>query len=321
MTVWATDPPADPYFDHRLNAWVVSRYGDVAAALREPRLIPVLARSTSPAVSIDSAVHTEFREQALRALAPAAIRQWEERFARAANLLASMLPIGDPIDLVEQYAKPWSLQVAGIAADVPPDQCERLAILARSIFEAACEPYDEALATAAQKATVDLASFFCDAPPWTVQMFVALAHSLPALLGNLWLALIERPADIDELLRYAGPAKAQFRHTVAAVTIGDHTIPQDQLLILRLDIASHDPDQPPASGHLTFGAGLHACVGASLIKSAAVIATKALEDRFHFAGSPTAGTVDHFAMRYVRALTVTLSLASQNPNRIDPRCP
>jgi cytochrome P450 len=306
MMSGAIDPPADPYFDRRLNAWIVGRYRDVVAALREPRLVPALALSKSPVAPIDTAVHAEFRAQALRALSPVAIGQWEERFTQAADQLVGTLPAGEPVDLVDRYARPWSLEVAGIAADVPASECRRLAVVAQSIFAAACEPYDESLAAAAQKATVELATFFRNAPPWTVQMFVALAHSLPALLGNLWLAMIEAPADIDELLRRAGPAKAQFRRAIAPVTIGSCSIERDQLAILRLDIANHDPDRPPNSGHLAFGAGLHSCVGAALVKSAAVIATKALLERFHLAPPYIAVPEDHFAMRYVSSLEVRL---------------
>jgi len=309
MPFWAIDPPADSYFDRRLNAWVVSRYHDVAAALREPRLAPALALSQGPTVPVDSNAHSEFRVQALRALSPAAIGQWEERFARAADQFAATLPAGEPVDLVSRYARPWSLEAAGIAVGVSADECERLAVPARSIFAAACEPFDESLAEAARKATVELAAFFGAAPPWTVQMFVALAHSLPALLGNLWLAFIEQPAEMDELLRLAGPAKAQFRRAADGVTIGDCSIERDQLVILRLDIANHDPDRTPNCGHLAFGAGLHSCVGATLVKSTAAIATNALLDRFLLAPPYRAVPKDQFAMRYVSSLQVTLSRA------------
>ena len=303
MSLWATEPPGDPYFDPRLNAWILTRYRDVAIALLEPLLIPALARSTTPAVAIDSAVHAEFRTHSLHALSPAAISQWEERFALAAARVVDALPTGEPVDLIDRFARPWSLRVAAIAADVPAHDCESLAALARCVFEAACEPYDEALADKSQKATVELARFFQGAPPWTVQMFVALAHSLPALLGNVWWARLERAAEIDELLRIAGPAKAQFRQAVAPVTIGGRTIERDQHVILRLDIANTDAD--PTASHLAFGSGLHACVGAALVKSAAGIATKALLDRVQFRAH-TAVPVDRFAMRYLTSLKVVL---------------
>jgi cytochrome P450 len=315
MSCWTVEPPADAYFDRRLDAWIVSRYRDVAAALREPGLIPALARSTAAPAPMDPAVHADFRTQALRALAPAVIQQWEERFDLVANRLAAALPAGEPVDLIERYARPFSLAAAGIAAEVPPHECQRLATLARPVFDSAGEPYDEALAAAGQKATIELAGFFRDARPWSVQMFIALAHSLPAFLGNAWLALAESPSAltdlpraIDELLRLAGPAKAQFRQAIAPVKIRECHVARDQRVILRLDIANR-PGQirfdRSSPAHLAFGAGLHACVGAALVRSAAAAATRALLDRFHF-GEHSAVPVDCFAVRYVASFTVRL---------------
>ena len=317
MGCWAIEPPADPYFDRGLNAWIVSRYGDVAAALREPGLVPTLARSTPPAAPIDVAAHTNFRT-----LAPAAIQPWEERFAVVANRLAAVLPAGEPVDLMERYARPFSLVAAEIAAQVPPHECARLALLARSVFDSACDPYDDALAAAARKAIVELAPFFRGAPPWSMQMFIELAHSLPAFLGNAWLALLESPLDvtdlpkaIEELLRIGGPGKGQFRQAAASLTIRECRIARNEHVILRLDIANRDPDEfpdpdrlrldRPSPAHLALGAGVHACVGAALVRSAAAAATQALLDRFHV-GEYTAVPVDCFAVRYLRTLTVTL---------------
>jgi cytochrome P450 len=323
MDVWETRAPADPYFDRDRNAWIVSRYGDAAQALREPRLVPVSPRANAAAVLFDTAAHAAFRTHALRALAPATIAQLEERYLPLAHLLAARLPAGQPVDLVRQYAQPFSLQVAGIAANVPPDQCERLACLARVVFEAGCEPYDPELGAAAQTATAELARFFQGAPPLHMQMFVALAHTLPAFLGNAWLALLAHQAElrdvpkaIDELLRFTGPAKAQFRQATATVTIGGCAIEPRQLVIIRLDRANRDGEVFPDPGrlqldgrlraHLAFGAGAHACVGAALVKSAAAAATRALLERFHLAGTCSAVPADCFAVRHVKSLIVNL---------------
>jgi cytochrome P450 len=347
VDVWATKPPEDPYFDSRLNAWILSRYRDVAAALRESRLIPASARSKTAAVPVASAIHAQFRSHALRALAPVRVRQLEAQFAPMANRMAGALPICRPVDLVEQYARPWSLAVAGIAADVPAGQCARLAGLARSIFDAACEPYDAALEAASQKATAELARFFHGAPPLNMQMFIALAHSLPGFLGAAWLALLQHrdqlsrlrqepallPKAIDELLRFAGPARAQFRQAIANVTINGCAIQQDQRVILMLDIANRDPDRFPdpsdlqfdgrTADHLAFGIGLHACVGAILIKSAAAVATKALLDCFSLPEHYTALPANCFAVRYVKSLFVLLqhspAAVSDRPDDIPER--
>jgi cytochrome P450 len=323
MDVWETAAPADPYFDRDRNAWIVSRYADAAQALRESGLVPVSPRSNTAAILFDTAAHAGFRASALRAMMPATIAQLEERYVPLAQLLAAGLPAGQPVDLVRQYAQPWSLQVAGIAADVPPDQCEPLARLARAVFEAGCEPYDLELGAAAQTATAELARFFEGAPQLNMQMFIALAHTLPAFLGNAWLALLEHPAElrdipkaIDELLRFTGPAKAQFRQATARVTIGGCAIEPHQLVIIRLDRANRDGQVFPDPGrlqldgrvpaHLAFGAGTHACVGAALVKSAAAGATRALLERFHLAGAYTVVPADCFAVRHVKSLIVNL---------------
>ena len=54
-------------WDPRLNAWILDHPSDVAAALRDPRLVPALARTTTPAAALDAAAHADFRAQALHA--------------------------------------------------------------------------------------------------------------------------------------------------------------------------------------------------------------------------------------------------------------
>jgi cytochrome P450 len=263
----------------------------------------------------------------MRVLAPDRLAQWEAQFRELANRMAAALPIGQPIDLMTQYAQPWSLAVAGIAAEVPEAERERLSGVARSIFDAAGEPFDRALEMASRRAAGELARFFQGAPALHLQMFVALAHSLPAFLGNAWLALLENPAAmaslrqdaallpkvIDELLRLAGPARAQFRRAVATTTIAGCEIAPQQWAIVRLDVANRDPGQFPdpdnfrfdrrSGSHLAFGGGVHACVAATLIQSAAAAATQAVLAQ-GVAGPYCAVPADCFGVRYLRSLIV-----------------
>lgn len=317
--------PRPPYFDAALDRWVLSRYRDVAAALRDARLVPAAPRSTA-AVAVDGEGHARFRAEALRALSPARLCAWEAQFAAEAERLARALP-GGPADLVGQYAVPWSRAVAGIAAGVPEVECERLCVLARDVFEAACEPFDASLDAASQKAAAELACYFRAAPPWNLQMFVALCHSLPAFLGCAWQTLLEHPAvmahlraepallpqAIEELLRLAGPARAQFRQAAAEVAMEGCAIRPSDRAVLRLDLANRDGDHFPdpneflfgrSGEHLAFGGGLHACVAGMLIRSAAAVATRTLLARFRFAEDHTAAPVEGFAVRYLRSLEV-----------------
>jgi hypothetical protein len=220
--------------------------------------------------------------------------------------------------------------MAAIAAAIGPVEAGPLSTLARSVFDAAGEPYDAALQAAAHRATMELARRFQHAPPWHLQMFVALAHSLPAFLGNAWLVLLQQPAAlqalrqdatllpaaIDELLRLAGPAKAQFRQAIAHVEVGGVAMAQGSQAILRLDLANRDgavfqnPDELQftgrAAGHLAFGGGPHVCVGAALTKAAGGLATAALLADDRLRGACRAEPVDGFAVRYLHRLTVGL---------------
>jgi cytochrome P450 len=321
---------AEPYFDCELNAWVLSRYQDVASALREPLLAPSPARPAGAAVALDAAQHAQFRAEALRALTPPALQPLQAEMATLAARMAGALREDRPVDLVGEYAKPWSLEVARVAAEVPLEEVERLADMARGVFDAACEPYDAALDATARQASTELARHFQNAPPWHMQMFVALSHSLPGFLGLAWSALLQHPAAIsrlrqepalypgaiDELLRFAGPARAQFRQAVGAVTINSCAIRQNQQVILRVDLANRDPEQFPQpdelqiegrkGGHLALGTGPNACVGAVLVRSAAAVATKALLERFESSREYSVWQVDGFAVRHVRALMVHL---------------
>lgn len=317
------ETPSAPYFDRGLNACVLSRYRDVVSALRDSRLAPSGAQGM--VASVDQTSHAAFRADALRVLSLTQIQAWRTKILELARVMTEALPIGQPIDLMERYAVPWSLGVAGAVAGLGEDECARRSTFAREVFGAACNPFDPARAAVGSAATVELARLFAGTPVIHMQMFIALAHSLPAFLGMAWWALLEHrgeltqfelPTAMAELLRFAGPARAQFRQAVEATAIGGLEISPGQRVILMLDSANRDPEEFTApnelrldrneGGHLAFGGGLHGCVGAALVETAATAATKALLERFHLAEEYTVEPADDFGMRYVRSLRVIL---------------
>ena len=242
---------------------VLKRYRDVAAALRDPYMQIVHG-------AMDPAEHRRMREEARQLFAP----QLFSHQLHAPRLLRDAT-VRDPacIELTRDLAEPWSLTVAAQLTGLDPQIAQTLAPAAQIIFDAGASPVD---AIDAGPATTKLASHFPKFTALHTQAFVALAVSLPAFLGNAWLALLEnrdqfdhldKPGAIDELLRYAGPSLIQRR------------IKDGELVELHLAEANRDPDQYPdpntldltrdATGHLAFGAGAHACVGAQLVKAAA----------------------------------------------------
>lgn len=290
------DPrPGEARFDRAYRAWILSRYADVSAALREPRL-------AVPGTSADAhAAHLAVREAGAAALAPAQLAAWRGDLERSARQLAESLPTGRPVDLVPAFAEPWSRALAATATGISPADAGRLASLAREVFLAAAGSTDFGQEPGAQAAAAQLAQ----ALPGTgasvsVQSFVALTQTLPCFLAGAWLELARNPAEatrlrttpellpqaIDELLRYAGPARAVFREATKDLSVGGARIRSGDRVILLLAAANRDPAQFPdpdrldfgraVATHLAFGRGTHACSGAQLIRMAAAVATDAL---------------------------------------------
>ena len=107
-----------------------------------------------------------------------------------------------------------------------------------------------------------------------------LAWALHALAVNQdqWQALRDDPAlarpAFEETLRHASPVQTFFRTTTRAVDVAGTTIPPGEKVLLFLGAANRDPRawaEPDrfdirrrAAGHVGFGSGIHACVGAAL---------------------------------------------------------
>ena len=111
---------------------------------------------------------------------------------------------------------------------------------------------------------------------------LALLRDDPALVANA----------VEELLRYDSPVQASRRITVEPVTVGGTAIPAGAFVMASLGSANRDerfwgPDaaelnlrRENARQHVSFGAGPHHCLGASLARLEAGIAFERLVARF-----------------------------------------
>lgn len=99
------------------------------------------------------------------------------------------------------------------------------------------------------------------------------------------------PAAIEESLRYDGPVQVGIPSVTAApVRVGDVTIPAGEVIVPALLAANRDPGRfpnpatfdvtRPATSHLSFGHGIHHCLGAPLARLEGRIAISTLLDRF-----------------------------------------
>lgn len=280
-------PPENPRFDPQLDAWALSRYADVMAALQDFRLQPIGYSKAD--------VQTGFP--------PARLKEWQARLEPLADKIIDGLPAARKLDLVREFAEPWCAALACLVTGADPAD-QRLLKFARQVSARAADPHDTNSKAAATSANRELERTMPSGIPMAAPTFVALAQTLPAFLANAWLALLRHRAElsrlrahpeimsgaVEELLRYAGLARVLFRRAATSIRFGEVTMAPGQCVALLLFSANRDPARFPnpnrldltrrAVGHLAFGTGPHSCVGASLIRMAAAIATSAFVRRF-----------------------------------------
>lgn len=312
-----TTQPQAPYFESTLRAWVLSRYDDVLAAFYEPHLRLVGPESEDNSEIDDKMAQTRLRAETLAALSASKLANWEAQINLLANSMVAALPVDRPVDVIQEFARPWSLTLAVIATGADPLDAERLAALAYqvSIEAASAEPRDSGFKSRVATSSAELESILgSKGMPMAGPAFVALSQTLPCFLANAWLALLQHPAElarlhaqpdlmpkaIEELLRYAGLARILFRRATANVELGNVRIACGDRVALVVAVANRDPakfNEPNrvdigrrAVAQFSLGAGPHSCVGASLIRIAAAAATAAFTSRF--AAAKLSGPVD-----------------------------
>ncbi|WP_433179365.1 cytochrome P450 [Actinoallomurus sp. CA-150999] len=100
------------------------------------------------------------------------------------------------------------------------------------------------------------------------------------------------PNAVEELLRYDSPVQASRRITLEPITVRDIEIPAGAFVMASLAAANRDErfwgpdaaelrlDRENAHQHVSFGAGPHHCLGASLARMEACVAFERLAARF-----------------------------------------
>jgi cytochrome P450 len=104
--------------------------------------------------------------------------------------------------------------------------------------------------------------------------FALLEH--PAQLAGLRADPDLLPGAVEELMRYLSVADIFFRYATEDIELGGEIIPEGSTVIVSLLAANHDPkrfDNPDtldihrtARGHLSFGHGVHQCLGQQLAR-------------------------------------------------------
>jgi len=135
-------------------------------------------------------------------------------------------------------------------------------------------------------------------------LLIAGNETTTNLIGNGMLALLRHPDQlqqlrahpdlidtaVEEMLRYDTAVQLDFRTALEDVEIGRQRITKGQGIMLLLGAANHDPDMFHApeqfditrreASHLSFGRGVHHCLGAPLARTEARLAFTGLLERF-----------------------------------------
>ncbi|MGN6609933.1 MAG: cytochrome P450 [Jatrophihabitans sp.] len=137
-----------------------------------------------------------------------------------------------------------------------------------------------------------------------ILLFAAGFETTTNLIGNGTAALLAHPDQaaklraapdlaanaVEELLRWDAPVQTNGRTALTTTTIGDTAIEPGQVVLMLLGSANRDPDRyanadqldlgRPSPSPLSFGGGIHYCLGAALARMEGAEALSRLLTRF-----------------------------------------
>ncbi|MCW2886240.1 MAG: hypothetical protein JWL58_3102 [Streptosporangiaceae bacterium] len=166
-----------------------------------------------------------------------------------------------------------------------------------------------------------------------VLLLVAGHETTVNLIGNGALALLRNPGElawlrahpeaasaaVEELLRYDPPVQLTLRSALEDAELAGATIKQGEMLLLLTGAANRDPTvfgdpdrldlRRPPSGHLSFGLGIHFCLGAPLARLEGEIALTRLFRREVSLASGDLAYRDNVVLRGLAALPVHITPA------------
>jgi cytochrome P450 PksS len=347
----AESPVARVILPDKREAWLVTRYDDVLAGLRDERLVKNLGNAVPPdqqkkqpwvpgvfrpleriMTNLDGSDHRRLRALVQQAFTPRLVERMRVRAEQVSNELLDAVQPRGRMELIREYAMPLPAtiiaEILGVpAADRRAFQRWSKALVTASesplfalrallpimaflryirklVRERRSDPRDDLVTAlvraeeAGDKLSEDelLAMIFL--------LLVAGYETTVNLIGNGTLALLQHPdqlaklranpalivSAVEELLRYTSPVGTTTdRYAREELTIAGAVIPQGALVMLVVASANRDerqfanPDMlditREPNKHVTFGWGVHFCLGAPLARLEGQIAITTLLHR------------------------------------------
>jgi cytochrome P450 len=332
---------ADPvHFSAQLHGWVLTRYADIAAALKDPRLtaarmvgqldlLPEEPRRQLEALRTSVAMwmghtnrddHVRMQRVIKRYFTPSTVEALRPRAQAITDELIDGWQSRGECEVVAELARPLPARVIADMLGVPDADRDLLPSWSRDI-SAVFGQLDLASLLQSQRSIVEMSEYMrpivaarrAQPADDLISLLIAAQdqgaiHSEDEILANCVLLLFAGhettaglisngmylllrhpeqlaalradpallPGAIEEMLRYAGPASATTRFSVAPLELGGKSIEAQQLLFLVLAAGNRDPEHCPdpdrfdltrePGRHLAFGQGTFYCLGAALAR-------------------------------------------------------
>ncbi|HEY8217283.1 MAG TPA: cytochrome P450 [Acidimicrobiia bacterium] len=280
--------------------------------------------------TFDPPKHTDHRALLMRLITPKRLKENEEFMWRLADRQIDEFHAAGRCDFVRAYAKPFALLVIADLLGVPDEDHEafRRQLGGGSLGSPDGELEHSPLGFLYERFTTYVedrrhegrgdvltglatATFpdgslpeVLDVVRVAANLFAAGQETTVRLLGAALQLMGERPDlqqllrdereripnFIEEMLRYDGPIKGDFRLARVGTTIGGVEIPAGTTLMVLNAAANRDPrhfenptefqvDRANARHHLAFGFGVHACPGSPLARAEARVSMERLLER------------------------------------------
>ncbi|GAA3674658.1 cytochrome P450 [Lentzea roselyniae] len=294
------------------KTWMISRYDDVVQALSHPGLSSAIVPG-GMLNHTDPPEHSQLRKPIARAFSTRRMEALRPRIERITNDLLDAWETEEEVDVIDTFAYPLPITVICELMGVPESDRSEVRTLTSGLMapDTMVEAYGK-FALYLQRLLEtkepgdDVITELRDEPNLVqnlVLLITAGHETTVQLIGNGLLALLRDPVmkqrliddpilipdAVDELLRYDGPlALGVSRIATSDVVIGGVTIPQSSQVTVSLGAANRDRTRYPdpdalqlgRDPHVSFGHGIHYCVGAQLARIEGEIAFGTLLRRF-----------------------------------------
>ena len=331
--------------------WILTRFEDCRAALRDQRLGSPEAGEEAPSLLAPSRQprrdrprsllflnppdHTRIRSLVSRAFTPRRVAHLRPAIEAMTEELLDPVAEAGECDLIEALAFPLPANVISELVGVPvadrdwlrpivsdlaatlepnrqPEEAERTEVSAAKmnaylddlIDRRRAGPADDLLSgliaasdgedrLTQQEVATTVSLIYAAGFETTTNLIGNIVHTLmrhPDQLARLRADRSLVPTAVDEVLRFEPPVQIDGRYARASIEIGGHLIPQGNGVLTLLGAANRDPaavEDPDRFDvgraevpMLSFGSGIHYCLGAALARLESQVVLEALLDRF-----------------------------------------